>query len=106
MPAPITASNPCPSLLQFVPFLVPLTTSKFNNISNNLKGRLWRSVFRSTMTPALATVGILSIGEMGLGVANLLIAHNYRVVTNLEGRRYLEVLLCHCVSPGTEAIQL
>ncbi|KAE8441156.1 hypothetical protein EG329_005812 [Mollisiaceae sp. DMI_Dod_QoI] len=36
--------------------------------------------------PPLATVGILSIGEMGMGVAKLLIAHNYRVVTNVEGR--------------------
>ncbi|KAF7894063.1 hypothetical protein EAF00_007577 [Botryotinia globosa] len=37
------------------------------------------------MSP-LATVGIISIGEMGMGVAKLLIAHNYRVVTNIEGR--------------------
>jgi len=36
--------------------------------------------------PPLATVGILSIGEMGMGIAKLLIAHNYRVVTNIEGR--------------------
>ncbi|KAH9210662.1 6-phosphogluconate dehydrogenase [Leptodontidium sp. 2 PMI_412] len=36
--------------------------------------------------PPLATVGILSIGEMGMGIARLLVAHNYRVVTNLEGR--------------------
>ena len=35
----------------------------------------------------LATIGILSIGEMGMGIAKLLIAHNYRVVTNVEGRR-------------------
>lgn len=32
------------------------------------------------------TVGILSIGEMGLGVAKLLIAHNFGVLTSLEGR--------------------
>jgi hypothetical protein len=38
--------------------------------------------------PPLATVGILSIGEMGMGIAKLLIAHNYRVVTNVEGRRW------------------
>jgi hypothetical protein len=38
--------------------------------------------------PPLATVGILSIGEMGMGIAKLLIAHNYRVVTNIEGRRW------------------
>jgi len=36
----------------------------------------------------LATVGILSIGDMGVGISRLLIAHNYRVVTNIEGRRY------------------
>lgn len=36
----------------------------------------------------LATVGILSIGDMGMGIAKLLIAKNYRVVTNVEGRRY------------------
>ena len=38
--------------------------------------------------PPLATIGILSIGEMGMGIAKLLIAHNYRVVMNLEGRRW------------------
>ncbi|TVY41650.1 hypothetical protein LOCC1_G005890 [Lachnellula occidentalis] len=36
----------------------------------------------------LATVAILSIGEMGMGIAKLLVAHNYRVVTNLEGRSW------------------
>lgn len=36
----------------------------------------------------LATVGILSIGDMGMGIAKRLIAANYRVVTNIEGRRY------------------
>lgn len=35
----------------------------------------------------MATLGILSIGEMGLGVAKLLVAHNYRVITNTVGRR-------------------
>ncbi|KAH8815259.1 6-phosphogluconate dehydrogenase [Xylogone sp. PMI_703] len=38
------------------------------------------------MSSPLATVGILSIGEMGMGIAKLLIAYNYRVVTNIEGR--------------------
>ncbi|KAM3086609.1 hypothetical protein ACMFMG_000735 [Clarireedia jacksonii] len=33
-----------------------------------------------------ATVGILSIGDMGMGIAKLLIAYGYRVVTNIEGR--------------------
>jgi len=35
------------------------------------------------------SVGILSIGEMGLGIAKLLKAHGYRVLTVGEGRRYL-----------------
>jgi hypothetical protein len=37
-----------------------------------------------TMIP---TVAIVSIGEMGLGMARLLKAHDYRVVTVAEGRR-------------------
>ena len=37
-----------------------------------------------TMSP---TVAIVSIGEMGLGMARLLKAHDYRVVTVAEGRR-------------------
>lgn len=32
-------------------------------------------------------MGVLSIGEMGMGIAKLLIARGYRVVTNVEGRR-------------------
>lgn len=35
------------------------------------------------------TVGIVSIGDMGLGMAKLLKAHGYRVVTVGEGRRYV-----------------
>ncbi|KAI7222368.1 6-phosphogluconate dehydrogenase C-terminal domain-like protein [Hortaea werneckii] len=34
----------------------------------------------------LATVGILSIGDMGVGIARLLIANNYCVVTNASDR--------------------
>lgn len=34
------------------------------------------------------TIGIVSIGDMGLGMARLLKAHDYRVVTVAEGRRY------------------
>jgi 3-hydroxyisobutyrate dehydrogenase-like beta-hydroxyacid dehydrogenase len=33
------------------------------------------------------TVGIVSIGDMGLGMAKLLKTHDYRVVTVAEGRR-------------------
>lgn len=39
------------------------------------------------MIGPLATIGILSIGSMGAGVARLLSAHNYRVVTNASDRR-------------------
>ena len=45
-----------------------------------------------TLTPPLATVGIVSIGEMGLGIANLLSAHNYRVLTNVSGRRSADIV--------------
>ncbi|CAF9907034.1 MAG: hypothetical protein ALECFALPRED_003047 [Alectoria fallacina] len=38
------------------------------------------------MPPPLATVGIASIGEMGLGIARLLSANDYRVLTNVSGR--------------------
>lgn len=37
------------------------------------------------------TVGIVSIGDMGLGMAKLLKAHGYRVVTVGEGRRYVHI---------------
>ena len=39
-----------------------------------------------------ATLSVVSIGEMGLGVAKLLKAHDYRVLTNLTGRRQV----CDC----------
>ena len=45
-----------------------------------------------TLTPPLATVGIVSIGDMGLGIAKLLSAHNYRVLTNVSGRRSADIL--------------
>lgn len=35
----------------------------------------------------LAAVAVISIGEMGLGVAKLLTNHRYQVLTNIEGRR-------------------
>lgn len=38
------------------------------------------------MPPSLATVGVASIGEMGVGIARLLSAQNYRVLTNISGR--------------------
>jgi 3-hydroxyisobutyrate dehydrogenase-like beta-hydroxyacid dehydrogenase len=39
----------------------------------------------STSTPT-TTIAILSIGQMGLGIASLLLAHNYRVITNVSDR--------------------
>lgn len=38
------------------------------------------------MASPRATVGILSIGQMGAGIAELLLAHNYRVLTNVTDR--------------------
>jgi len=35
----------------------------------------------------VTTVGIVSIGDMGLGMAKLLKAHDYRVITVAKGRR-------------------
>lgn len=40
------------------------------------------------MASHMATVGVVSIGEMGLGIAKLLAANGYRVVTNITGRRH------------------
>lgn len=52
-----------------------------------------RSLFadrpRPRMASKLATIGILSIGDMGLGIAKLLIANGYKVVTNASDRRHL-----------------
>jgi hypothetical protein len=36
------------------------------------------------------TIAILSIGEMGLGVARLLKFHGYRIVTNVSDRRLVD----------------
>jgi hypothetical protein len=38
------------------------------------------------MAAPRATLGILSIGQMGVGIAKLLIANNYRVLTNVSDR--------------------
>ncbi|KAF2207882.1 hypothetical protein CERZMDRAFT_50078 [Cercospora zeae-maydis SCOH1-5] len=38
------------------------------------------------MSAAKTSVGIISIGDMGLGIAKLLIAHGFSVVTNATGR--------------------
>ena len=41
------------------------------------------------MTASRAVIGIISIGEMGLGIAKLLVASGYRVTTNVTGRRHV-----------------
>ncbi|KAF2856692.1 6-phosphogluconate dehydrogenase C-terminal domain-like protein [Plenodomus tracheiphilus IPT5] len=38
------------------------------------------------MSPPNATIAILSIGQMGLGIAHLLKAHNYHITTNISSR--------------------
>lgn len=38
------------------------------------------------MTASKATVAILSIGQMGLGIGSLLLAHSFRVITNVSDR--------------------
>lgn len=40
------------------------------------------------MSYPFEAIGIISIGEMGLGIAQLLIAHHYRVLTYAADRRY------------------
>lgn len=37
---------------------------------------------------AFTTIAIISIGEMGLGIAQLLMAHGYRVPTYAADQRY------------------
>jgi 3-hydroxyisobutyrate dehydrogenase-like beta-hydroxyacid dehydrogenase len=41
------------------------------------------------MAAPRASIGVISIGEMGLGIVQLLISQNYRVLTNITGRRYV-----------------
>lgn len=36
---------------------------------------------------AFSTIAVISIGEMGLGIAQLLMAHRYRVLTYAADRR-------------------
>lgn len=40
------------------------------------------------MTSPHATIAVLSIGQMGLGIASLLRAHNFRVITNVSDRSH------------------
>ncbi|KAJ2976587.1 hypothetical protein NUW58_g8046 [Xylaria curta] len=38
------------------------------------------------MTSALAKIGVISIGDMGMGIAKLLVANGFSVATNCRGR--------------------
>lgn len=40
-----------------------------------------------TMAASPAKIGILSIGDMGMGIAKLLLASGFAVATNCKGRR-------------------
>lgn len=51
------------------------------------------------------SVGILSIGDMGLGIARLLQAHAYRVLTVAAGRRYDPDPLSICVPTNNDSSQ-
>ena len=42
-----------------------------------------------SITSPLAKVGILSIGDMGVGIARLLIDNQFKVLTNASDRRYM-----------------
>ncbi|KAF2022273.1 6-phosphogluconate dehydrogenase C-terminal domain-like protein [Aaosphaeria arxii CBS 175.79] len=62
------------------------------------------------MSSPLATVGVLSIGQMGLGVAKLLVAHNYHVITNVSDRSSATQARAHdaqlgLVQSDTELVQ-
>jgi len=52
----------------------------------SLPSSIGRTVVLIQITMALATLGIISIGDMGLGIAKLLLASNYRVITNVSNR--------------------
>lgn len=45
------------------------------------------------MDAHIPMIGILSIGEMGFGIAHLLISHGYRVATFAEDRRQVFIQL-------------
>ena len=43
---------------------------------------------------ASVTVGVLSLGDMGAGIARLLMARGFAVATNCQGRRYVMSAAC------------
>lgn len=53
----------------------------------------------------LATVGILSVGEMGMGIAKLLVANGFSVATNCAGRRYVLYHNIHKEGGGANTLQ-
>lgn len=55
--------------------------------------QLVRRIKKRSITCSMAVIGIISIGEMGLGVGRLLKAHGIRVVTNASERRQEAQLL-------------
>jgi 3-hydroxyisobutyrate dehydrogenase-like beta-hydroxyacid dehydrogenase len=50
------------------------------------------------------TIAVISIGEMGLGIAKLLIHHSYPVVTNLDGRS--EITKLRAMGAGIHVLPL
>ncbi|GAQ45574.1 6-phosphogluconate dehydrogenase C-terminal domain-like protein [Aspergillus tubingensis] len=50
---------------------------------------------------ATVKIGIVSIGEMGAGIASLLVAHGFPVYTNITGRRYLHHLVLLGENPNS-----
>ena len=55
----------------------------------------------SAAADALPTVGIVSMGDMGAGIARLLVAHRYPVVTNVSDRSCVALVL-----PATQRAML
>lgn len=53
----------------------------------NFHSSLIKQVMASKTSTAPMKVGILSVGDMGVGIARLLIAHGIAVATNCQGRR-------------------
>jgi hypothetical protein len=63
----------------------------------------------STMATPKAIVGVLSIGQMGLGFAKLLLAHDFHVITNVSDRssatqERARAASIECVSSDSELV--
>lgn len=91
-------SNACPaairSELEPPPYLHPpwgnkQQTCRYSKRSYNSVVELachTSALLLSTMATYKITVGILSIGQMGFGIAQLLLAHGFHVATNVSDR--------------------